>query len=186
MSITDYLDPISYPDAWNTVEVGGQEWDGFVEVSGFKRDFGWDVKKGKGTKGATLTLNEFPPAEGKFTFHLWGEGQFYLWAQFQRLFDYDPPKTKTTAVDVYHPALAALGIKSIVAKSIGMLTHKGKGLYTVEVEVIEYLPPPPTPKVVTPDGSKSSAGKKPGSSDDPVADAQQDQIAKLLAEAKKP
>lgn len=187
---SDYVSPLSYPDAWDTVEVGGQEWDGdgMVLVSGFKRDFGWDIKKGKGTKGATLTLNEFPPAEGKLLFSLVSDEDFAKWAEFKKQFDYDPPKTTKTAVDIYHPALADLSITSVVCKSFSMIEHQGKGLYQVTVELIEYLPPPPAPAVVTPGFSAGAAqnAKKPGAGDDPVSDALQKQLAGLVAEMKKP
>jgi hypothetical protein len=71
---------------------------------------------------------------------------------------------------------------------MGLVEHEGKGLYSVVVEMIEYFPPPQKSAVKTPDGSKSNAGKTPGSSPsgDPIADAKQAEIARLLAEAKKP
>lgn len=187
---SDYVDPIQYPEAWQAIEIGGVEFaapdHGLIVVSGFKRDYGWDIKKGKGVKGATLTLNEFPPAEGKFVFSFWEPSQFANWKSFREQFRYDPPKKPGGPVSVYYPSLDDLGIVSIVCKSITALEHQGKGLWTSTVEAIEYLPPPPSPAVVTASGSSYSTGDKPGKGDDPVATAQQKQIADLLKEAKKP
>lgn len=187
---TDALSPLLYPDAWNKVEIAGRECPGICVVSGFVRNFGWDIKKGKGTKGATLTLNEFPPAEGKIVFSLWTQNHFDEWVEFRKLFLYDPPKTKGGPVDIYHPSLADIEITSVVCKSLSPVQHKGKGLYEITGDFIEYLPPPPVAKVSTADGSKSNTGFKaggdPGDKDKKVADEQQAQIKKLLEEAKKP
>ena len=183
---SDVLDPITYPEHWDKVEIAGSECPGICVISGFDRDQGWDIKKGKGTKGATLTLNEFPPAEGKIVFSLWHPNHFIEWVEFRKLFVYDPPKTKGSPVDIYHPALADLSITSVVCKKISPVVNKGKGLYEISIDLIEYLPPPPTPKVVTPSGSKTNGSKGPGDKDKPVEDAQQEMIRKLLEEAKKP
>jgi hypothetical protein len=93
-----------------------------------------------------------------------------------------------TALDVYHPDLALLDIKSVVVTKIGGLVHDGKGGATVAVDFLEYRPP--TPKGGTPSGSKGNAGAgaaggAAGGEQDPNADAQAELDA-LLDEAKKP
>ena len=60
-------------------------------------------------------------------------------------------------------------------------------LYTITVDLLEYFPPPKASAIGTPTGSaagKGSNGAKPGG--DPIADAQQAEIAKLLAQAQDP
>lgn len=184
--MSDVNDPIEQAQSWDTIQLGNVTSPGVCELSGFKRLFGWDVKKGKGTKGSTLTLNEYPPVEGSIKFMLWEVSHFEEWAQFRKLFQYDPTKKPVTALDIYHPSLADIELKSVVCKSISAIKHEGKQLYTCEVELIEYHPPPKKNASGNPAGSKTNAAKGPGTSSDPVADAQQAEIARLLAEAKKP
>lgn len=183
------MDPLTDPQTYDFVEVGGLENAGICEVSGFKRSTEWDIKVGKGTKGATVTLSQLPPAEGSIKFQMWTAEHFRFWdEEFRPLFLYDPTKKTVNAVDIYHPFLAELGIKSVVCKSIGVIVHEGKGLYSVTVELLEYLPPPKKSATSTPSGStadKNKAGKT-GGSDDPIADAQQAEIAKLLVQARAP
>ena len=49
------IDPINNPSAWDTVTIGSQVSPGLCKVSDFKSKNEWDIKKGKGTLGATIT-----------------------------------------------------------------------------------------------------------------------------------
>ncbi len=181
------LNPIANAESWHTVTIANEISPGACELSGFKRTYGWDIKKGKGTLGATLTFNESPPVEGTIKFMLWEDFHFVQWDDFRKHFKYDPTKKGASAVDIYHPSLADIDCKSVVCKSIGAIEHEGKGLYSISVELIEYHPPPKKSAVSTPDGSKSNTtAKTSGVTPDPIADAQQAEIKRLLAEAKKP
>lgn len=181
------LNPLENATDWDTVQIGLKTSPGICTISGAERKFGWDIKKGKGTLGGTLTFNESPPVEFSIEFELWEPSHFVEWDTFRTLFKYDPTKKSTTAIDIYHPSLADLDIKSVVCKSLGAIEHKGKQLYSVKVDLIEYHPPPKKSAVSTPDTSKPNAntpgiGKQP----DPIADAQQAEIQKLLTEINKP
>ena len=181
------LNPFDNPRAWDTLRIANVTSPGLVTLSGFKRANEWDIKKGKGSVGGTLTFVQRPPAKGTFTFRLWLREHFTDWDTFQDLFEFDPSKTTITAVDIYHPALAKVKLKSLVTENIGAIEYSGKGKYTVVVDVIEYLPPPKKSVVQTPSTSKYTQGDNiPGKSQDPVADKQQQAIADLLKEAGKP
>ena len=182
------LNPIANPEAWDKVEIGLTESPGVCVISGAERKYGWDIKRGKGTLGGTLTFNEAPPVEFSIKFLLWEEEHFEDWATFRTLFKYDPTKKETTAVDIYHPSLADIDVKSVVCKKIGGIEHEGKQLYSITVDLIEYHPPPKKSAVSTPDTSKPNANQSGtnGTQPDPIADAQQAEIKKLLAEANKP
>ncbi len=187
------FNPLRNPGAYDFVEIAGRENPGIAIVSGFKRDFGWDVKKGKGTKGATITLTDYPPCEGSIKFLLWTEEHFDEWTEFRELFRYDKSKKPAPAVDIWHPALEDVGVNSVVCKSIGPLVHEGKQLYSITVELLEYWPPPKKASTSTPSGSKGSDWAKDklkkgagGSSGDSIADEQQRKIAELLKKAQEP
>jgi hypothetical protein len=182
------LDPLEEPEAWDYVELAGRENPGIAQVDGFDRAFGWEVKDGKGVKGAVITLNKYPPAKGSITFTLWAVGQFAELMDYLSVFNYDLTKKSSDAVDIWHPSIAVSNVKSVVCTNIGPLVHKGKGLYTLKVDLLEYWPPPKKDASNTPKGSKgfkADEHKATGAKDDPIGDAQQKQIAELLAEAKK-
>jgi hypothetical protein len=180
--------PIDFPEDYDIVQVDGEENPGIIApggISGFKRETEWDVKKGKGTKGGTTTLSQLPPAKGSIKFLLWTNFHFFQWdTSFRSKFKYDPAKKTKNAVDIYHPILDGVGVHSVVTESIGAVTYEGKGLWSITVELLEYLPAPPQSITSTPNGSTSNGkANASGKSDDPIADAQQAEIKKLLGEA---
>lgn len=182
------LDPINNPQAWDTITVAGVSSPGVCQLGEFKRAHEWDIKRGKGSDGATITFTGRPPAKGSFKLLFWTANHFTLWKQFVPLLKYDPTKKAPQPVDIYHPALDDLNITSVVAESIGTIQHEGNQLYSVTVELLEYFPAPAKSAVSTPTSSTTtnSTTATPGKSPDPVADAQQKQIAALLTEASKP
>src|SRR6185312_7644623 len=111
-------------------------------VRGFSRETGWDKKKGKGQKGATLTLTTQPPAEGSIT----------AWESFvDLLLKYQAGKASdTNAATIDYPEFALLEIVNVVVHKIHPRRHIGKNLWSVTVEYIEWVPPPPVSIVSTP------------------------------------
>ena len=189
MGVLADLNPIDNPQAWDTISVGGVTSPGVIPkggVSGFKREHEWDVKKGKGAAGATLTYVQRPPAKGSIKFYLVTPQHFSDWETFALQFKYDPTKKNPQAVDVFHPALAQIDVKSCVTTALGTVQAEGdEGLYAVTVELEEYFPPPKKSAVGTP--STSQANTNPNANVPPSAqDAQQAEIAALMAQASKP
>jgi len=148
--------PIDFPLLYEKTLVGGVESPGVAEVEpGLTRDFEWDVKASKGTKGATTTLKSRPPVEFGVKYLLWKVpgviDEMTRWTSeylplLKRAMEKDPPQ----ALDFYHPDTAELDVKSVTVKNIGAKKHEGKGLYSVTVTFLEYFPPKPkgagTPK----------------------------------------
>lgn len=188
----EFIDPITNPQAYDVAKIDGTDNPGIIArggVTGFKRESEWEVKKGKGAKGGTATLTQLPPAKGSIKFLLWRREHFQVWDESYRArFKYDPTKKNVQAISIYHPALAKLDIHSVVCESIGPETNEGQGIWSITVELLEYLPAAKGTATSTPTGSNSNTNKAgaSGKSDDPIADAQQAEIAKLLAEAKAP
>ena len=193
MAVVDTnLNPLDNPQDYDYCEVDGVENPGIIAaggISGFKRETEWETKKGKGTKGGTATLTQLPPSKGSIKFLLWEPAHFESWdSTFRKQFKYDPTKKTKNAVDIFHPTLAKQEVYSVVTESIGPETSEGEGLWSITVELLEYLPPPKKTVTSSPTGStsKGSANSSSGKSDDPIADAQQAEIKKLLAEAAEP
>jgi len=184
------LDPITQAQGWHVVYITGQPSPGVIDVDGiegFDRETGWDIKAGKGSQGATLTLKSKPPSQGKIRFLAWLPQHFEEWVAFVPLLKYQPDKSQDQALEIYHPALADVGIISVVVHKLGLFRHVGRGKYTRTIEFIEWTPPPKTSIVTTPTRANVSSPKNvPGEPPDPIADAQQAEIAKLLAQAAAP
>lgn len=184
------VDPINNPEAWDFVLIGGVQCPGRCKVGEFKRANEWDIKKGKGSLGATVTYVSRPPAKGGIEFYLWLPIHFQQWETFRPLFKYDPTKKAVKAIDIYHPGLADIDVTSVVCEMIGNLQNDGMGLWTVKVDLLEYFPPPAKPAISTPQGAVGNAptpGSQQTGAQPPDADtALQQQIGALLAQASAP
>ncbi len=178
------LNPIANPNAWDVFTIQGQDTPGYCEVTGFKRAVEWDVKSGKGTAGATETVNGLPPAKGTVKFYAWRVSDFTRWDIILPLLKYDPTKKTKQANEVFYPSLADINVSSVNIESIGAWEHQGGGMYTREIEMLEFAPAPNASAVATPtsaDGGASTTGTSP----DPATVALQKQVADLTGAAAK-
>jgi hypothetical protein len=184
------INPIEFANDWQNVVIAGTTSPGAIPIDGihgFERETGWDKKKGKGASGATLTLTQYPPSEGAIDFQLWLPEHFTQWKRFRALLKYNTTKTTNTAADalnIYHPALADVGISQVVTHKVSPARHVGKGLYIISVEFLEWIPPPPVSVVATTTTARGdNKSATPGTPTDPIGDAQQKLIGSLLAQA---
>ena len=179
------VDPFSNPQAWDVITVAGVASPGKCDVSDCKTAYDWDVKKGKGVRGATVTFLGRPPAKFHITFQLWTAAHFAAWDAFRPLFKYDPAKKQPNAIDIYHPALADIEISSVVCEGIGTIIHKGGQLYELVIDFLEYLPP--VKSIGTPGKSVyTQLDKGPGTQPTSATDADQKTAADLLKQASAP
>lgn len=189
------LSPIANPATWDVIQVGGVTSPGVCYLSGFKRVHEFDKKKGKGTQGATLTFTQKPPVEGTIKFLLWDDGtgstgqdHFGDWGPFVALLKYDPTKKAVQAIDVYHPSLAFIDANSFVCTEIEAPVIEGDPghvLYSITIKLCEYRPPSANSAVGTPTMAiaGANAAGDPGLA---AQDAQQKEIASLMAQAAAP
>lgn len=181
------VDPVSFPQIWDSILIGGVQSPGMCKVHEFRRAHEFDVKKGKGAFGATITFVGRPPAKGDITFYLWASSHFVAWENFRLLLKYDPTKKAVQAIDIYHPSLADIDITSVVTESIGNIVHEGDQLYSITVSFLEYFPPPKVAAISTPTTSQQqNTSQIPGQAPPQAADANQTQIQQLLAQASGP
>jgi hypothetical protein len=187
MSSSPYVDPFNFPTAWSHIVVGDMLSPGVIPpngIQGFKRESEWDKKKGKGSKSATLTLVQVPPAEGSIKFLLWTKQHFIDWGSFRTVLKYTPEKTPAQGVGIFHPSLADLDINAVVTKNITPIYHVGANLYEVTVDFIEFFPPPPVTITATPTTATTTTDPNiPGSPPDEIGDANQAEIAALAKQA---
>lgn len=180
-------DPIANPVIWDFAIVGSVRTPGLCVVHEFKRKHEFDVKKSKGVYGATITFVGRPPAQGSMTFKLWQSQHFADLKDFLPNLKYDPTKSTVTAIDIYHPSLDLIDIRSVVCESIRNPINEGGQLWTCGIELLEYYPPPPVSAVATPTTSTPDTDPdKPGELPDSVGDANDKQIQSLLTQAQQP
>lgn len=156
------VNPYFFPQEWDVIRIGGQPGTvspGMCVLSGWARKHEFDVKKGKGTKGSTITFTQLPPVEGEIEFFFWdrglyGHNHFVEWSIFLPLLKYDPTKKDIQAIAIYHPSLDDLGISSVVCTEVGILTRSNQLMYSVKCKFLEYTPQPKGSAVGTARGTK--------------------------------
>jgi hypothetical protein len=185
------LNPIQFAKDWHYIVIAGSRSPGAIAIDGihgFERETGWDIKKGKGVKGASLTLTTLPPAEGSVDIQLWLPEHFAQWSAFARLLKYDTSKTSPTAADavsIEHPSLVDVDVNLVVTRKVHPLRHRGRGLYIATIEFIEWMQPPKMSVVKDTTASRvSNKEETPGDPDDTVGnkiDRQIGEASKTLA-----
>jgi hypothetical protein len=142
-------------------------------VKGFKRETGWDEKRGKGTKGATLTLSSAPPCHGSILLQLIGPGGVYANGQPSTdLADWDifvaqvlsiaPTQQQAQGLAIFYPLFLAINLTSVVVKHYSPPEYMGRGMYHAEIELIEWVQPPPVSVVSTVQATKvDTSGNSP-------------------------
>jgi hypothetical protein len=160
MAFGGTLSPIKYANAWMRFDLNGVTSPGTIPrggIRGFKRATGWDKKRGKGTKGATLTLKDQPPAEGSITLQLFTTQEFADWDNFvATVLSIPADKQKAEGLSIWHPALQSVGITNVVIESFSPPDHQGKGLYHVVIELYEWQQPPAVSVVSTVDAAATN------------------------------
>jgi len=163
--------PIDNEELFVSIDLGGVKSPGKVTLSGHDRKVTWDVKGGPGISGGTTTVKEIPAIEFTATFYLvkdvaQGIDDFAQWPAFQAAIESTVNGSTATAIDIYHPYLAAQNppIASVCKALVGGVVDDGKGGQTIVVKFQEYRPPKASGG--TPSGSKSKSEK-----DDPDAAA---------------
>jgi hypothetical protein len=186
------LDPIKNSNLWAIFVLKGWNSPGSIPkggVKGFKRETGWDEKKGKGTQGATLTLKSMPPAKGSFTIQLITPQDFADWDAFvANVLSINPAQQQAQGLSIYYPGFSSIGLTTVVVASYSAPEHQGKGLYHVEVHLIEWQQPPATNITSTPSSTATDGSNEPTAPTpvDPRVTARQAQIALLTNAAKAP
>jgi hypothetical protein len=175
--MTDFINPLDHPEAYEHIVLAGKRSPGVVTLSGHDRKIGWDIKKGPGQSGATTTRTSEDPVEFTCTFYLvrddvQGIDDLQEWPTFLALIDSTVSGPTPKALDIYHPDLIIQGISSVVKGTVVGTVHDGKGGQTIAVKFLEYKPP--KPKKGSPSGSKT----KPKAKSDPNQ-AALDELAKL-------
>ena len=198
------LNPLDDAAAWDSAIVGAAASPGVIRsISGCGIDYKWDKKRGKGAQGATLTFTGEDPSTLTIVIAI-GYYQFspseirQQWADLATFIEelkYDGTKQNVQAVDISHPALAMVSITSVVCEHIGgpERVRDGDSEYNIKFTFTPYKPPPKKSATSSPTTSEPATAKgaetaaaAAGDAPKSAGDAQQDEIAALLAKAQAP
>jgi hypothetical protein len=164
--------PEDRPDLYDNVVVSGQTWRGLVEVEGAERATEIQINKGKGSSGATVSVQGEGLAEPKLHFKLWkgydySSGSparcdyFAEWDVFRKIFQKSKDPKNPIALTIEHPYFELAGIKSCVVKKVGQPKRQSSGIAIVTVELVEYRAPEKQKTGVTPASKAPAEAEKP-------------------------
>jgi hypothetical protein len=152
-SVDDLVD--QYGTEWDRLTIAGVKLDAIAEVFGDK-DVRIDVKQTPGADGATQTTLGLSPAPITIKLRFLTVDALVQWADLVPQLQPLPGKPRPDPVDVYHPALAINGIKSLYLKMLGTVRVPAPGAPAeVVTRWLEFLPTKKNP-VKTALGSASS------------------------------
>jgi len=172
-------------NAWIQATLSGVPTPGTIArdgMRGFERKTGWDIKKGKGVQGATLTLKDAPPVVGSVTLQLVTAQDFSDYDDFvEQVLSLSPTAQSANGLSWYYPEHSAIGLTTVVVQHYTGPKNKGGGMYHATFELLEWSPPPAVSIVKTvaatsPDNPESVVAPKP---QDPRIAAREAQIAAL-------
>lgn len=168
--------------SWNPLDnsvdqakIGGQLTPGICEIIGADSPRAWDERQGYGLTGATVFYHGTKLSHFSIKFWLYTAQDWDDWHAFRPLVDRPPIGKRARSLDIAHPLLEDLGIRSIVIESVGVAEQADDGVWTIELKVIEFRQP------------KFTMAKPEGSTATPVDPVEQeiqtnsDRIAQLLA-----
>ncbi len=162
--------PVDMPELWDTFLLAGRRSPGLCKFPTLpKRDEGWDVQVPKGTTGGNTIHNNQPPVKFSVELRLWKDDKvdhFARWEDWKDILQTPVKANDPKALDIWHPQLEGLKIRSVVVASRAEYVPDGYGGARVTWDFLEYRPPA-TKKAQAPAGSKSSSTTK---KNDPNAD----------------
>ncbi len=125
---------------WDRIRIGGVRLKAYATVEGDK-DTKIDVKEIPGADGANLTQLGTTPAPIVIRLRCFTTDAVDEWMGIAKRLQPVPGRPTPEAVDVYHPALAVNGVKSLYLKTLGVPTVRTPG-GPVEIVTrwIEFLP----------------------------------------------
>lgn len=176
------MNPLENPDAYDTAYLGGQPTPGCCVVTGFAELYDWDIKKSKGSTGASMTSQGKPPCDsGQIKCRLWEPHHFDDFEALLVLLRGTQGNGKDpAALSIEHPYPNGCGVGSVVVKKLPQLVNEGAGEFSATIDVIEFRKPVAAGGTANAATTQYVGGKTPAATG---ADAQAAEVAALLKQA---
>lgn len=154
--------------------VAGRRTPGLCDIEGAGSPRQWDERRGYGVSGATLVYRGLRLATFSMRLRLYSSQDWTDWEAFRSTVSRAPIGERAQALDVVHPLLEQVGIRSAVVEDVLAPVQTGEGEWTIEIRWREFRRPVVTTTPVT-----DSASSEPIESNAELA--RQRQIDTLLA-----
>lgn len=135
---------------WNPIDepvdrftVGGKLTPGIGELNGPSSPRAWEEMIGPGLSGARLVFRGLRPSHFSLKFVLRSREDWTDWTAFSNVVRKPPYGKRPRAVDIVHPILASVGIRSVVVEDVIPPTQTSDGVWEAEIKVIEFRAPVP-------------------------------------------
>lgn len=143
----------------NTFSLAGYSMPGKWTLESAEKQFGWQINKGYGLDGAFVLPVGDELMVPKFKGEIWNDTDVDTFRLLRKQFLIKPSYVKSgsgavAAMAIGHPELHAFGCTAVVIAKITVLTQVGGGLWTCNIDFIQYRPPKVTaaqPDQVIPD-----------------------------------
>lgn len=169
------VNPADTHKLYDQFVLAGKKSPGVCHFKGLpKRELGWEKQKAKGEDGASVVNNGVDLAEFSVELELWKDSyrdEFTEWDKWRPILETQIKEGSKSALDIYHPQLAELGIKSVVVKSWTAPSPDGKGAGIAEITFLEYAPKKKK-SAGSPKGSKGEGGYNPAHDWDSLTDGE--------------
>jgi hypothetical protein len=135
--------PLSNPEAWDRLVIGGVEFRGAFEFSGDALKRKLDHRHSASRDGARIRDRGYDLAKIKLSLRCYEDEHFEdLEALVRLLFPRDADATRRAAYACTHPALAVAGITEVYAESMDvlhMVEERGR-VWGTTIDLVEYRP----------------------------------------------
>lgn len=147
----DEWNPIDYPQDY--VLVAGRKTPGVADVVGADSPRNWDEREGYGLSGALLVFHGLKLSHFVINIRLFTQSDWADWRKFRPLVLKPPIGKRQKALDVAHPLLEQVGIRSAVVDNLKTAQQTDNGEWTISIEMIEFRGP--RVALAKPDGSQA-------------------------------
>ncbi|WP_437647871.1 hypothetical protein [Sorangium sp. So ce362] len=149
------INPLLDSDPWRTIVLVGRRNPGLAEVVGAGSPRDWDIRKGYGLSGAFVVYTGDNLAKFTVRIRLFEDAHFDEWDSWAQLLAKPPRGVRPKALDIYHPALEDLQIRSVVVEDRSQLAPEDEtGMWVSEIKFIQFRAP--IPMLGKPEGSTAA------------------------------
>ena len=125
-------DPIDY------FELAGQRSPGLATILGAGSPRGWDIRKGYGYSGAIIWFTGIGLAKFSAKIELYEATDWEDWHAFKSLVKKPPLGVRPKALDIWHPLLEDLEIKSVVVEDLLQPVQTQPGVWEIQIKFLQH------------------------------------------------
>lgn len=148
--------------AWNPLDqpidyavVAGRRTPGSCDIENAGSPRQWDERRGYGVSGATLVYRGLRLASFTMKLRLYDATDWQNWHDWKSVVDRPPTGERAQALDIVHPLLEEVGIRSAVVEDVIAPRQTADGEWTAEIRWKEFRRPVVTATTVTDSASST-------------------------------